>query len=233
MTRFGFNLKPALRQTSVDDDAATEASAGEVDVLFFRNHKGYTRIARMSIGDDGEVGDVEIVVEGERSPRFESLHPLDSKMAISADGGLLAFSSQHVGRDHLFIWDLEAGGELRQLTFDEVVAINSPSWSPDGERLVFSGADKGGITDLYTVAPATGKLRRLTHDIYHDRDPDWSPDGTPHRLQLRPLVRWAPRALQPLHLRSGAAAGTSADQGQPRRHPARLVAGRQAAGLRV
>jgi len=175
VTRVGFNLKPAVRplpRSAADGDVGEAVTAAEM--LFFRNHQGYTRIARRPA--DG--GKVEILVEGERSPRFESLHPLDSKMAVSGDGRLLAFSAQHVGRDHLFIWDIETGTERHQLTFDDVVAINSPSWSPEGDRLVFSGADKGGLTDLFTVVPATGELRRLTDDIYHDRDPDWSPDGS-------------------------------------------------------
>ena len=176
LTQVGFNIKPVLRPVDSTTSDSTETDGG-VDVLFFRNNKGYTRIARKAVTPGTGAGKVEIVVEGERSPKFESLHPLDTKMAVSTDGRWLAFSAQHIGRDHLFIWDLEQGKERRQLTFEEVVAINSPSWSPDGQSLVFSGAGKGGMTDLYSVVVATGELRPLTADIYHDRDPDWSPDG--------------------------------------------------------
>ena len=116
-------------------------------------------------------------MEGERASTFESLHPLDTKPAVSSNGRWLAFSAKHIGRDRLFIWDLQRGREHERFTFENVVAIASPSWSPDGTQLVFSGANKGGIVDLYMVQIETGQLRQLTTDLYHDRDPDWSPEG--------------------------------------------------------
>ena len=54
--------------------------------------------------------------------------------------------------------------------------ITSPSWSPDGTRLVFSGAH-GGITDLYVVDTSGANLTQLMHDRNGDSDPEWSPDG--------------------------------------------------------
>ena len=164
LTSVGFNIKPALLPVSADS----------ADVLFFRNHQGYTRIGRTDV--DG--GGFRVVMEGERSPKFESLHPLATKLGVSADGRWMAFSAKHLGSDHLFVWDLVEEKERQQFSFEEVVAINSPSWSPDGERIVFSGADRGGITDLYALSLESGELRRLTEDLYHDKDPDWSPDGS-------------------------------------------------------
>ena len=162
LTRRGFNVKPQI--------VASGDSAG---VLFFRNYQGYTQIVRSSLQGD----DAVVVVEGERSPSFEALHALDTKPAVSADGRLLAFSAKRAGRDHLYLWDLHRGREERRFTFEDIVAISSPSWSPDGRRLVFSGAHRGGIADLYVVDIEAGTLQALTGDVYHDRDPDWSADG--------------------------------------------------------
>lgn len=162
LTRIGFNLKPEVIPTS---DSA--------EFVFFRNHRGYTHIARGRLTG----GEPEVVVEGERSPRFESLHPLSTRLGVSADGRYLAFAAQHRGSDHLYVWDLTAGRVVRDLAFDEIIAIASPSWSPDGRSLVFSGANRGGIVDLYRVDLEGGALTALTRDLYHDRDPDWSPDG--------------------------------------------------------
>ena len=59
----------------------------------------------------------------------------------------------------------------------------SPSWSPDGTRIVFSGAH-GGITDLYIV-DADGK--HLT-PLMHDKNGDTQPRGrrTGRRSPSRP-----------------------------------------------
>ena len=162
LTKVGFNLKPVL-----------VTHADTTDVLFFRNHRGHTHIARTALKGSAAP---RVVVAGTRLPEYESLHALTSSLAVSADGELLAFSAKRGGRDRLNIWDL--GGErLRErFTFEDVVAISSPTWSPQGDRLVFSGASKGGISDLYEVNLATGDLKRLTSDLFHDRDPDWHPD---------------------------------------------------------
>ena len=54
--------------------------------------------------------------------------------------------------------------------------VTTPSWSPDGKQLVFTGYD-GGISDLYTINRDGTDLQRLTSDKYGDLHPVWSPDG--------------------------------------------------------
>ena len=163
LTKTGFNVKPEVLPVAGDS----------VAFVCFRNYQGYTQIARGTL----EGGELEVVMEGERSPVFESLHPLSTRPAVSNDGRWLAFAAKNKGRDHLYVWDLEEERQERDLVFEEIVAISTPSWSADGDALVFSGADRGGITDLYTVDVESEELVALTSDIYHDRDPDFSPDG--------------------------------------------------------
>ena len=167
LTTTGFNLKPV-------PIAASSADIDSLDLVFFRSDQGYTYIARQALTG----GQPVVVVEGERSASYESLHPLGTSLAVTADGRWLAFSAKHGGRDRLHIWNLELGEEERTLSFDDIVAISSPSWSPDGSRLVFSGAEPGGRTDLYIVDIASGSAEALTDDIFHDRDPDWIPVAT-------------------------------------------------------
>jgi hypothetical protein len=51
-----------------------------------------------------------------------------------------------------------------------------PSWSPDGNRLVFA-SDRDGLFALYIVnANGTG-LQRASDEVGHDEYPAWSPDG--------------------------------------------------------
>ena len=61
-----------------------------------------------------------------------------------------------------------------KLPLDGVI---SPSYSPDGQHIVFSGI-ANGVTDLYIVDVDGKNLRQITKDRYGDLMPSWSPDGT-------------------------------------------------------
>ena len=161
-TQRGFNIKPEI----VPEDSSA--------FYHFRNSQGYTQIVRARRDDDSAP---EVIVEGERLPVFESLHPLSTRLAASPDGKWLAFAAKSRGRDHLYIWDVEQKRAVADLSFAEIVAIASPSFAPDGQRLAFAGSDEGGWTDIYLVAVTGDSLRALRRDLYHDREPDWSPDG--------------------------------------------------------
>jgi len=52
----------------------------------------------------------------------------------------------------------------------------SPSWSPDGGRIVYASR-AGEAINLYVVSSAGGTPISLTHDRYVNTHPDWSRDG--------------------------------------------------------
>ncbi|MEE2659280.1 MAG: BamA/TamA family outer membrane protein [Candidatus Latescibacterota bacterium] len=172
LTTSGYNLKPALFIPT--EVRANTGNAKRLEVIFFRNDQGYTYIARQPL--HGAAAPT-VVVKGEKAPEFESLHPLETSLAVHPDGALLAFAAKRNGRDHLVLWDLQEGEEVRRLTFPELVAISSPTWSPDGRSLALAGARQGGSTDLFLLSLADDELRSLTDDLFHDRDPAWHPTG--------------------------------------------------------
>ena len=182
LTHTGFNLKAAV----IPPRRGPELPPDSVSFVFFRNDQGYTTIARSRLGGGGP----RPVMAGEREPEYESLHPLQTSLDVSPDGESLAFVAKRNGRDHLILWDLEEGRRRRRFTFDELVALSSPSWSPGGDRLAFAGARRNGSTDLFLLDLATGALTPLTDDLCLDRDPDWHP-----RLDL--LVFSSDRASGP------------------------------------
>lgn len=84
-------------------------------------------------------------------------------------------------RTHVFVVDLE-GGPPRQLT-DGDCEDGSPTWSPDGKRIVF-GAWRGErwdtelISRLYIVDADGGEPQQLTGDEGSYETPAFSPDGS-------------------------------------------------------
>ena len=53
---------------------------------------------------------------------------------------------------------------------------DSPSWSPDGEKIAFSGV-VGGNWDIYVMSADGSGLERITGSPAGDFTPSWSPDG--------------------------------------------------------
>ena len=125
---------------------------------------------------DAESGKrIKRLVRSTFDPGFEELRVLYSQSAFSPDGRTLAITAQKKGRDVLYLFDVQSGRETRRFDLD-VESVISPTWSPDGRRILFSG-NRGGITDLYIVNSDGTNFRQLTSDRYGDLQPQWSPDG--------------------------------------------------------
>ncbi|MCU0453245.1 MAG: BamA/TamA family outer membrane protein [Bacteroidetes bacterium] len=159
----GFNAKPVVH-----------ASDGGRRVYYVGNLLGYTSIYR--IDPEAEEPEPELVVKGEQSHELEAFHPFQSKLSLTADGRM-AFVTKTGETDALHIYDTRAGSFLETYRFRDLVVIGSPSWAPDGQRLVFSSIDRSGDQDLYLFDVRGDRLKKLTNDLYDDRDPAWSPDG--------------------------------------------------------
>jgi len=154
-----FNLSPAI------------SPSGD-RVAFLSDRSLYTDIYLAS-ASDGKI--IKRLVEGERSGDFESLRFLSASIAWSPDEKQIAFVAKAGEEDAIYIQDVESNRVVRKLTFG-FDGIQSPSWSPDGNSLVFVGLWEGK-SDLYTVSADGEDLRPITDDKFTDRDPEWSPDG--------------------------------------------------------
>ena len=88
---------------------------------------------------------------------------------------MLAFTGQRGGRDVLYLMDVKSRKVTRRidLQLDQVL---SPSFSPDGRRIVFSGL-RHGSSDLYIVSLDEPGYKQITKDQFGDLQPQWSPDG--------------------------------------------------------
>jgi Tol biopolymer transport system component len=93
---------------------------------------------------------------------------------ISPDGRALAYSSDRMGNQDL--WVMTLGSEPIQITSDAAHDWG-PRWSPDGRRLVFY-SHRSGDRELWAMPAAGGPPTRLTYAPGLDATPVFSPrDG--------------------------------------------------------
>jgi Tol biopolymer transport system component len=161
----GFNAKPVV----FEHDSTRE-------VYFVGNRTGYTGIYKKSLNEPDPEAKAECIIQGEQTDELEAFHPMRSRIDVSSSGSL-AFVTKSGEQDALHLYDVVTGEMTNTFRFTQLVSLGSVSWSPDGTQLVFSAIDRGGQNDLYLVNTDTRELRRLTNDVYDDRDPAWSPHG--------------------------------------------------------
>lgn len=126
--------------------------------------KGYADIYQVDIGS------------GSRK-RVSSLAGLNTGAAISPDGGSMALILSKDGNPELYVKNLSSGATTR-LTTSRDAAEASPSWSPDGQRIVYVSDQSGtGKPQLYVIGRQGGAPRRLTSRGNQNVSPDWGPNG--------------------------------------------------------
>ena len=86
------------------------------------------------------------------------------------------FASNRDGEFRVYTLDLD-GSSDRLVTPGTMIA-NFPSWSPEGDSILFSGSTDGNQYDLYTVKPDGSRLLQLTRTgSLSEREGVFSPDG--------------------------------------------------------
>src|SRR3989475_3306772 len=125
---------------------------------------------------DAETGHVlQRLVKSTQNNNYESLRFINSAGSFSPDGRYFAIAAKRKDRDDLVILDVKKDEEVRRIRVP-LNGLTTPSWSPDGKRLVFTGYD-GGLSDLFIVNAAGTHLPPLTNDKYAALEPPWPPDG--------------------------------------------------------
>lgn len=100
-----------------------------------------------------------------------SLYHFD--LAVRGDG-TVAYSGNQGGNYDL--WLLPPKGKPERL-MDDAALDACPSWSPDGESLVFESTREGATPDLWRWDEDTRQIKRITHIAGGARMPVWAVAG--------------------------------------------------------
>lgn len=148
--------------------AAFGTFQGDVDVMLFdtRNRR---LIRNLTKGYDTDIQYFSVQF-------LSSSRRLGADLTFSPDGDLLAaFAKRESGRS-LAIIDVLRGG-IRELIDVDIEQPASPSWSPDGKSIAFSG-NQNGQFDIFVLDLASRTVTNITRDERYDGGPTWSRDSS-------------------------------------------------------
>lgn len=142
-------------------------------IAFISDRQGTAEIIIIS-SIDGRI--LKRLVRAEYSSGYEGLHLYQGGLSWSDDGKYLSFAAKSKGADVLYILNVKNNRVYKKFKFD-LNGIYSPQFSPDGKKILFSGL-KDGYLDIYRLNINSGKIEKITDDIYADKYPNFSPAGS-------------------------------------------------------
>ncbi len=185
-----YALGDGLFAVAFDPESLTVSGGAVPLVQNVLRSTNFNAVANFDVSDNGTLvyatGDVAALQRNlvwvDRTGREEMLGALPRnyvKPRISPDGTMVALDVRDQELD-IWIWDL-ARRTLSRLTFDPGEDEN-PTWSPDGQRIVFSSSRDGGTAldnNLYSqAADGTGVVELLAEGEGQIFPTSFLPDGS-------------------------------------------------------
>lgn len=169
--------------------------APEGNAVVYRTVEPVTGVTSLILVDPRDASSA-IRIASDGQPGVDSLHYFDrpvatlsaKKIAWIARAG--ANDVVHVGRWKQTQRDRERSGELKidsRLSVDDfrkfdpsgrgIRELGSPAFSPDAKQIAFIALDTDGIVDIWTLDLESAKWKRVTNDLYAERELDWGEPG--------------------------------------------------------
>jgi TolB protein len=99
---------------------------------------------------------------------------IQTSPSFAPNGKEIVYVSDISGNPQAYIMNLE-GGNTRRIFTEGIV--DSPSWSPRGDKIVFSMRFGRENYDIYVYDLSSARMARLTQNEGSNENPSWSPDG--------------------------------------------------------
>jgi len=169
------SLHPVLRSVMAvcDTGVAWFAQSGAADVLHFRSLNRVLQRPEMEGRDRDRGGGARDLGGGTGAAEAQGQGSPGGDRSGFSRGDPFAFG----GRGQV---DLNLGPDHEiDVLRDGIVEAGDPTFSPDCKRIAYYGLDRDGKSDIYVVdlADPQGRSRRLTDDLYAERDLSWGDDG--------------------------------------------------------
>lgn len=81
------------------------------------------------------------------------------------------------GDPEIYVMGADGNGR-KQVTRNDGILDNAPSWAPDGTSFAFNSTPLGGAADIYIAITDGSGVTRLTQEPADEEFADWSTDGT-------------------------------------------------------
>ncbi|MDR0401794.1 MAG: hypothetical protein LBH27_02215 [Endomicrobium sp.] len=99
---------------------------------------------------------------------------INTSPTYAPNGHEIAFVSDRCGYPQIYVMNIN-GGIIKRIT--TYFSCDSPAWSPDGNKIVFTMKQPNSSYDLCVYDLASGKIKKITHNKKNNENPSWSPDG--------------------------------------------------------
>ncbi|HZT75266.1 MAG TPA: BamA/TamA family outer membrane protein [Vicinamibacterales bacterium] len=139
----------------------------EIDIVLVSTKDG-SIVRNLTRGFDKDMGFDHIIFMGERVE-----FPW---MSWSPKGDRLAYFVRTEKERTLIVQNVLTRAIEERIPMKTVDEPESPSFSPDGKKIVFD-ALRGGVGDLFELNLDTKEIVNLTNDKFADAGPTYSPDG--------------------------------------------------------